>query len=136
MSSRAKKQHPAPAPSNKPPALVSQNWSGPLPPPGALAQFDQIIPNGAERILRMAEQEQAHRIETENITLGANIEASRENQKQARRGQYGGIWISSIAIIGAILSAHIGSHPTVSVALVSVPILGMVRALIGSRLDK
>ena len=30
-------------------SIVSAQWQGPLPPPGALEQFDRIIPNGAER---------------------------------------------------------------------------------------
>jgi uncharacterized membrane protein len=42
--------------------LQAQQWTGPLPPPAALEQFERVIPGGAERILRMAEQEQAHRI--------------------------------------------------------------------------
>lgn len=32
-------------------SIVSAQWQGPLPPPGALEQFDRIIPNGAERIV-------------------------------------------------------------------------------------
>ncbi|WAR43739.1 DUF2335 domain-containing protein [Methylomonas rapida] len=38
---------------------VSVGWSGPLPPPAALEQFDTIIENGAERIFKMAEAEQS-----------------------------------------------------------------------------
>lgn len=32
-------------------------WQGPLPPPEAVKQFDEIVTNGAERIFRMAELE-------------------------------------------------------------------------------
>ena len=133
MSSRVKKPATAPA---KQQTLIAQNWSGPLPPPEALARFDQIIPNGAERILRMTEQEQAHRIATESAALNANIQASREAQAQAKTGQFAGAIVSVLAILSAIASAWLGAHPTVSIALVSVPILGMVKALIGTRLEK
>ncbi|MDP2821706.1 MAG: DUF2335 domain-containing protein [Sulfuritalea sp.] len=128
-----KKPATAPAKQQTP---IAQNWSGPLPPPEALARFDQIIPNGAERILRMTEQEQAHRLAAESAALNANIQANREAQAQAKTGQFAGAIVSILAILSAIASAWLGAHPTVSIALVSVPILGMVKALIGTRLDK
>lgn len=53
--------------------LVSQQWAGPLPPPGALAQFDTIIPNGAERIMAMVEREQQHRIDQEAAIIQAIV---------------------------------------------------------------
>lgn len=34
-------------------------FRGPLPPPAVLEQYDHVLPGTAERILRMAEQEQA-----------------------------------------------------------------------------
>ncbi|MDN6180562.1 MAG: DUF2335 domain-containing protein [Halomonas subglaciescola] len=39
---------------------VSQ-FSGPLPPPGVMADYDRILPGAAERILQMAEREQGFR---------------------------------------------------------------------------
>jgi uncharacterized membrane protein len=39
--------------------------SGPLPPPEDLAKYNMIVPDAAERILRMAEKQQAHRMELE-----------------------------------------------------------------------
>lgn len=41
--------------------VVAVGWEGPLPPPRTLAQFNEVIPDGAERIMAMAEKEQAHR---------------------------------------------------------------------------
>lgn len=40
---------------------VIEHHSGPLPPPEILRQYDEIVPDGAERIMAMAEKEQAHR---------------------------------------------------------------------------
>ncbi|MGD7036319.1 DUF2335 domain-containing protein [Methylotuvimicrobium buryatense] len=45
--------------------IVSAQWQGPLPPPSTLREFDDIIQNGAERIMRMAEIEQQHRHDSE-----------------------------------------------------------------------
>jgi uncharacterized membrane protein len=36
-------------------------WSGPLPPPSALAAFDDIVENGAERVFQQFEAEAEHR---------------------------------------------------------------------------
>jgi uncharacterized membrane protein len=44
-------------------------WSGPLPPPAALERFDQIIENGAERVMRQWESESQHRRELEKREL-------------------------------------------------------------------
>lgn len=105
---------------------VRQEWSGPLPPPAALEKFNQIIPNGADRILAMAEKEQAHRVEYERIGLQATV-------GESRRGQILGAVVSVAAVIGAVYAAHIGAHWSVSVALVGVPVLGIVRAIVRPR---
>jgi uncharacterized membrane protein len=36
-------------------------FSGPIPPPDLLDKYNQIIPDGADRILKMAERQSAHR---------------------------------------------------------------------------
>ena len=36
-------------------------FSGPLPPLSLLEQYNKVIPNAVERIIRMAEQEGEHR---------------------------------------------------------------------------
>ncbi len=42
-------------------SIFRQEYSGPLPPPQALEQYNNIIPNGAERIMVMAEKQSEHR---------------------------------------------------------------------------
>jgi uncharacterized membrane protein len=101
-------------------------WSGPLPPPGALQQFDQIIPNGADRILKMVEAEQAHRISHDQKLLSAMA-------GDTKRGQWIGGAISATSIAGAIVSILLHAHPTVSIALIGVPVLGMIRAIVASK---
>jgi uncharacterized membrane protein len=106
--------------------LQAQQWTGPLPPPAALEQFERVIPGGAERILRMAEQEQAHRIGQENKGLAAEIDDS-------RRGQWLGGIVAFSAITGAAINSVFGGPWQASVALVGVPILGAVQAFIRGR---
>jgi uncharacterized membrane protein len=40
---------------------VQQSYSGPIPDPHSLAQYEQLQPGLAERIIRMAEKEAEHR---------------------------------------------------------------------------
>ena len=47
--------------------------SGPPPPPIMYGEYDNVLSGSAERILRMAEKEQDHRIEWENDALNQNI---------------------------------------------------------------
>lgn len=97
-----------------------------MPPPDVIEQFNAIVPNGAERVFKMAETEQAHRIETENAGFRAAI-------AEAKRGQFLGAFISFCSLCSAIASVYLGAHPTVSVALVGVPIVGLVKAIVDSR---
>lgn len=106
--------------------VVAQQWSGPLPPPAALEHFNVIIPNGAERIMSMIEREQAHRIEYEDDTLNAM-------QSDAKRGHWIGGVVCILAVGGAIFTTYIGAHPTISIALVGVPVLGMIKAFMPNR---
>lgn len=46
-------------------------WSGPLPPPVVLEQFNQVVENGAERIFAAWEGETEHRHKMEEYDLRA-----------------------------------------------------------------
>ena len=99
-------------------SIISAHWSGPLPPPSELEKIDQIIPGGADRLLRMAEKEQARRIE------------------DAKRGQYLGWSLAAGAVVAAAVVSLCQGPWQVSVALVGIPVLGAVHALIQGRREK
>ena len=84
--------------------LVSAQWSGPLPPPGALDHFNRIIPDGANRIMLMIEQEQAHRIAHETKELDGLV-------SDFRRSHWLGAGLGALAV-GALThtihAAHLG----------------------------
>lgn len=105
---------------------VSQQWSGPLPPPASLEHFNQIIPNGAERIMVLVEREQEHRLEQEKDLLKATI-------KDTRRAHWMGFGISALALAAAIGAAFLGAHPTVSIALVGLPIAAIIRSIMQTK---
>lgn len=88
----------------------------------------------------MAEAEQKHRHELEKVANAAETEVQKsfqyaeENRIQGifasdRRGQFLGVLVSMLALIFAAFTAYIGSHWSISVAFLSLPVLGMVKAL-------
>jgi len=106
--------------------LVSARWQGPIPPPALIEQYNQVVENGAERIMRMAEQAQQ-----------AEIEMGRAWVAENRRGQWLGASVSMLALIlAAALGAFglpFGAPPgfyALPAALVSVPVFAVVRAIV------
>lgn len=55
---------------------TATSYSGPIPPPDVLERFNQIIPKGAHRILKMAEKQQAHRHALETKVISSDIKRS------------------------------------------------------------
>ena len=98
-------------------------WSGVLPRPEDFAKFGEVVPTAPERLLRMAEIEQQHRIALEAQIVPAN-------QKAGFRGQILGAAISLSALILATFTAYIGAPWEISVALVGVPVLSVARSLV------
>lgn len=45
---------------------VGASWIGPLPPPNILAGFEELVPGSADRIIRLTENEQSHRVKIES----------------------------------------------------------------------
>lgn len=70
-------------------------FSGPLPPPSMLNQYDSIQDGFADRIISMAESEQSHRQSLENKSVEAAI-------KTESRGQNYALAISLLIITGAL----------------------------------
>lgn len=98
-------------------------WSGVLPRPEDFAKFGEVVPSAPERLLRMAELEQQHRIALETKIVP-------ENQRAGSRGQWLGATISIVALLLATFTAYIEAPWQISVALVGVPVLSVARSLV------
>lgn len=114
------------APGQRLVTLIDQEWSGPLPPPTSLQRYEEIVPGGAARIFHMAEIQQAHRFQCEAKALEA------ENS-EAKLGLLLGGAVALCSVILSVVAVLIGAHWSLSIALVSVPVFGMVRTLIQGR---
>ncbi|MCX7173409.1 MAG: DUF2335 domain-containing protein [Proteobacteria bacterium] len=122
---------PIPRQAHKPPQqqqhqVIATQWQGPLPPPEALEKFNAVVTNGAERIVCMVEEEQRHRQKYESNQLAAMI-------RDTRRGHYIGLAICLASIGGATAIAFAGLPWEIATALVGVPILGVITAIVNSK---
>ena len=70
-------------------------FQGPLPPPEVLEQYNQVLPNGAERIVAMAESQMRHRQSLESTVVSGNVAAQ-------SRGQTMAFTLGLVTILGGI----------------------------------
>jgi uncharacterized membrane protein len=98
---------------------------GPLPDPHTLKQYNEIIPNGADRVMKMAENQSAHRIEIEKIVINSQT-------KESKRGQVFALTIGIVIIVGGvtcILLKHEWSGSIIS----TIDIVGLVSVFLAGK---
>lgn len=103
-------------------SISRQFYSAPLPPPDDLRAYNDAVPNGAERILTMAENQSAHRIEIESKAISAQIEDS-------KRGQIFGLIVAIVFAVASVWLALQG-HDTVASILGGSTIVGLVTVFV------
>ena len=99
--------------------------SGPLPSPETLEGYSRLIPNGAERIMKMAENQSSHRMGLEKRAISGHI-------NQGYIGQIFGFLIG-LAAIGATVYLGINGQPFLGGAIGVTGITGLVTAFIKGR---
>lgn len=101
----------SPDKNNQNAALVvrqSQSFSGPLPPPDVLKKFDEVVPGAAERIIKMAEEQSAHRKDLERKVIESDIARSKWGQALGFFIAIAGLTVSAvIAIYGSSIAGGI-----------------------------
>jgi uncharacterized membrane protein len=93
-------------------AAYASAFSGPLPPPQLLEQYNTISPALTARILKLAETEVAHRRTVELKIVDARIEDVRADRRQTRFGQLLGFLACTTAIIAGSITAVKGAALT------------------------
>ena len=73
--------------------------SGPIPSPDVISKYNGIIPNGADRIMTMAEKEQDHRITSESKLIDGQVKALNKGQDYALIISIVGIICGTIATV-------------------------------------
>lgn len=102
--------------------------SGPLPAPETLSQYNDIIPNGAERIMMMAESQSEHRKSLEKTVIASQT-------KQSERGQLIA-GILALILIGAGIAAFSTGHDGVAGTIFGVTVIGLVTVFVIGKSDQ
>lgn len=105
--------------------VEAASFSGPLPPPSMLGEYNRVHPGSADRILAMAEKEQAHRVSSESTALQASV-------KDSKLGQYFGFGLAVLCIGGGIYLA-IQGMTVAAVALIVASASGLAGRFLRNR---
>ncbi len=105
--------------------VTQQQFSGPIPPPELLSQYNDIIPDAAERILRMAENDAAHlhKIEADALKYAA---------RDQRTGQLCALSVSIVVMLTVMLGFWLGFSTAASV-LGGTTVVGLVTVFVTGR---
>lgn len=106
--------------------ISASSFSGPLPSPSILGDYNEILTNGAERIMKMAENQSSHRIDLEKHAII-------EELRQSKNGQIFGFILAILGMLIAFVLAYLG-HDTVAGIFGTTTIVGLVTVfVIGKR---
>lgn len=116
-------------------AVSMESFSGPMPHPDILRGYKDLIPDAPERILRMAEQEQQHRIEVENKMLYQNGENITEAAKANKRSQVFAFILTFLLVVAGVVLTTM-DFIAVGITIFSTTILAVVSVFITGKVIK
>ena len=102
--------------------ITGSLYSGPIPPPEMLKQYDEIYPGLSKEIVNTAFSQTKHRHEIEKIVVPAEI-------NRMKRGQYFGLTIAVLGLLLSGLLAYLG-HDTVAGIIGSTTLVGLVSVFV------
>jgi uncharacterized membrane protein len=97
---------------------IASYFQGPLPPPSLLRQYNDIVPNGAERIFKRFESQGEHRQFLERTAVTTQL-------RQSGRGQWFGLIIALFGLALSGFMAYLGFEIFAS-TLATTTIIGLV----------
>ena len=120
-------------PQNSPPHKVSvsqtQLYSGPIPPPEALAKYETIQAGFADRLMKMGEKEQEERLAAQKNFIETEKQIGLFELSNFKRGQFFAL-LSVLSVVG-LCALYVGDSKsardiavTVIIGLASVFIVG------------
>lgn len=105
--------------------VVQHAFQGPVPPPAMLAQYNEVVPGLANRLVELTEKEQSHRHKWMdgklNLTVG-----------MVKRGQWMAFTLSILILLMAFFFANKG-NTTFAGILVAVDLVGLASVFIAGR---
>lgn len=101
--------------------MLATSWSGPLPPPEVLQQFEIVLPGSAERLFKMVEHKQ--------------VEERRLNTAVIHRDWVGAVVaaVIGLALVGASIYFFAKGNNIAGPVLLGIPGVLMVQSFLGRR---
>ena len=132
-------KHNPPAQNNSTPTtqqtITQVAFTGPLPHPASLKEYDTVLPGLAERIVTMAEAEARHRHDMDK-------EAARQNEliidkefSERRIGQFMGLGIAAVALGASIFAIAHGAEQAAMV-IGGTTVVGLATVFVFGRIKK
>ena len=104
--------------------LRAASFRGPLPPSEMFREYEDVVPGSGDRIIKIAENQQAHRIQWEETALVGE-------SRSVARGQWFG-FIVALACIGSAVYLGVNDQVVVPGILVGIGGSGLVGQLVNS----
>lgn len=101
---------------------MSSTFSGPLPPPDILARYNDALPDGAERIIALAERQAAHRMALESRVVDADI-------KRSNLGLGAGLLVALAGLFASFLMVDRG-NAVAGAVVASLDLAGLVAVFV------
>lgn len=107
--------------------IQQESFSGPIPHPSLMAGYEQVLPGSADRILKMAELQQAHRFDLEKTSIESQLRSNRQ-------GQIFGFILSFVVILAGVILLLLGM-PVLGVCLMAGMIFILAALFIGGKIN-
>ena len=101
---------------------IASSFSGPLPPPNILIGYNEAVPDGAERVIALAERQAAHRMALERAVVDADI-------KRSNRGLAAGLTVALAGLGASFLMVNSG-HDTAGIVMGSLDLGSLVAVFV------
>ena len=97
---------------------VTTSFKGPIPPPIILAQYEEVVPGSAERLLAMVESQSAHRQALEKTVVNGD-------SKRAYLGLAAGFIVALAVVSGGGFLVYNG-HDWAGASIITTVVVGLV----------
>lgn len=106
----------------------SSSFKGPLPPPEILEGYEGILPGASERIIKMAEKQQDHRMFIEKTIV----------ERQTKQSGHGQTWGGVLAVLFGVIALVLGynGHDVLAGVIATTTIVGLATIFVLRKIPK
>jgi uncharacterized membrane protein len=112
-----------------------QLFAGPVPSPDLLEKYEQIQPGFADRLIKMAEKEQEHRLKSQEKLIDGERELSNKELANFKRGQIFAI-LSVFIIVSLCVFIFYRGYKTEGRDIAVAVIIGLAGIFISGRFNR